>query len=335
MEVDGETRDDAKDREIQENLPFVEKYRPNSLDEIISHTEIIETLNKFVEEKKLPHLLFHGPPGTGKTTAILAIAKKMYGKNYSRMIMELNASDERGIGVVRDKIKSFCATQQIMNSGIKLVILDECDAITSAAQFALRRIVEKYTRTTRFCLICNYVSKIIPALQSRCTRFRFRPLKTEHIKTKLNEICVSEKLNIDNKSQNAIVSLSEGDMRKVLNILESTSLAHDKITEGDVFSCTGRPSPDDIDIILQSLLKDDFKKALEIFLDVKQSKWLTLSDIVKDLHKSVMKTGIPEKRKIYLVIRLSDIEQRIAIGWNEKLQVASIVGAFTEIRTFK
>ena len=296
MEVDGDSRDE-KEKEIQENLPFVEKYRPNSLEEIVSHTEIIETLTKFVDEKKLPHLLLHGPPGTGKTTAILAIAKKMYGKNYSRMILELNASDERGIGVVRDKIKSFCATQQIMNSGIKLVVLDEWDAITSAAQFALRRIVEKYTRTTRFWLICNYVSKIIPALQSRCTKFRFRPLKTEHIKTKLDEICTAEKLAINEKAKNAIISLSEGDMRKVLNVLESAALAHDKIAESDVFSCTGRPSPDDIDTILQSLLKDDYKKSLETFMDVKQSKCLTLSDIVKDLHKSVMKSGIPEKKE--------------------------------------
>ena len=125
----------------------------------------------------MPHLLFHGPPGTGKTSCIVAIAKHLYGPDkYKNMILELNASDDRGINVVREQIKSFCSTQQLMSKGIKLVILDECDSMTSAAQFALRRIVEKYTRTTRFCLICNYVSKIIPALQSRCTRFRFGPL---------------------------------------------------------------------------------------------------------------------------------------------------------------
>ncbi len=165
----------------RDHLPFVEKFRPSSLDDIVSHTEIISTVTKFVDEKKLPHLLFHGPPGTGKTSSIIAIAKKMFGKNYKNSTLELNASDERGIDVVRNQIKSFCATQQIMSKGIKLVILDECDAITSSAQFALRRIIEKYTKTTRFCLICNYVSKIIPALQSRCTRFRFSPLSPEHV----------------------------------------------------------------------------------------------------------------------------------------------------------
>lgn len=129
-------------------LPFVEKYRPNSLDDIISHTEIIDTVKKFIETKKLPHLLFHGPPGTGKTSSILAVAKDMFGPTYKNNILELNASDDRGIDVVRNQIKSFCATQQIMSKGLKLVILDECDAITSSAQFALRRVIEKYTKTT-------------------------------------------------------------------------------------------------------------------------------------------------------------------------------------------
>ena len=172
----------------REHLPFVEKFRPDSLADIVSHREIIDTVTKFVDEKKLPHLLFHGPPGTGKTSPIIAIARKMFGARYKNSVLELNASDERGIDVVRNQIKSFCATQQIMSKGIKLVILDECDAVTSSAQFALRRIIEKYTKTTRFCLICNYVSKIIPALQSRCTRFRFSPLAPEHVSQRLDEI---------------------------------------------------------------------------------------------------------------------------------------------------
>eukprot|EP00349_Pseudokeronopsis_sp_Brazil_P003109 CAMPEP_0202957702 /NCGR_PEP_ID=MMETSP1396-20130829/2088_1 /ASSEMBLY_ACC=CAM_ASM_000872 /TAXON_ID= /ORGANISM="Pseudokeronopsis sp., Strain Brazil" /LENGTH=158 /DNA_ID=CAMNT_0049675341 /DNA_START=6 /DNA_END=482 /DNA_ORIENTATION=+ len=146
-------------------LPFVEKYRPDDLSQIISHHDIVETIQKFIKERKMPHLLFHGPPGTGKTSCIQAIAKHLYGaQNYKNMILELNASDDRGINVVRDQIKSFCSTQQLMSKGIKLVILDECDSMTNQAQMALRRIVEKYTKNTRFCLICNYISKIIPAL---------------------------------------------------------------------------------------------------------------------------------------------------------------------------
>jgi len=149
----------------------------------------------------MPHLLFHGPPGTGKTSCMIAIAKELHGAtNYKHMTLELNASDDRGINVVRDQIKSFCSTQQLMSRGIKLVILDECDSMTSAAQFALRRIVEKYSKTTRFCLICNYVAKVIPALQSRCTRFRFGPLNDVAVTSKLAEVCYKEGLIVNEQA---------------------------------------------------------------------------------------------------------------------------------------
>ena len=196
----------------------------------------------------MPHLLFHGPPGTGKTSCMIAIAKEIYGAKYYRnMTLELNASDDRGINVVRDQIKSFCSTQQLMSRGVKLVILDECDSMTSAAQFALRRskwddklinnclVVEKYSKTTRFCLICNYVAKIIPALQSRCTRFRFGPLNDQSVSIKLDEVCKSEEILLDDEASAAIVRLAGGDMRKVLNILESCSMAHREISTTNIY----------------------------------------------------------------------------------------------------
>lgn len=151
------------------NLPWVEKYRPNALKELISHEDIIRTIRKFISQDKLPHLLFYGPPGTGKTSTILACAKEIYKtKEFNSMVLELNASDDRGIGVVRGQILSFASTRTIFNSGYKLVILDEADSMTNDAQNALRRIIEKFTDNVRFCLICNYLSKIIPAIQSRC-----------------------------------------------------------------------------------------------------------------------------------------------------------------------
>ena len=174
-------------------LPWVEKYRPNSLDDLIAHEEIITILNKLIESNKLPHLLFHGPPGTGKTSTIIACAKKMYGPSYSSMTLELNASDDRGIDVVREQIKEFAGTKKLFSTGVKLIILDEADAMTQDAQSALRRVIEKYTSNTRFCMICNYVNKIMPALQSRCTRFRFAPLRPEQITSRLQDICVAEK----------------------------------------------------------------------------------------------------------------------------------------------
>lgn len=153
------------------NLPWVEKYRPNALQELISHEDIINTIRRFISEDKLPHLLFYGPPGTGKTSTILACAKELYSpREFSSMVLELNASDDRGINVVRGQVLNFASTRTIFNSGFKLVILDEADSMTQDAQNALRRIIEKFTENVRFCLICNYLSKIIPALQSRYER---------------------------------------------------------------------------------------------------------------------------------------------------------------------
>jgi replication factor C subunit 3/5 len=179
----------------KENLPWVEKYRPENLIDLISHRDIISTIMRFVDEKRLPHLLLYGPPGTGKTSLVLALARQMYGTlNYKSMILELNASDDRGIDVIREQIITFAGTKQMFNSGIiKLIILDEADSMTQPAQAALRRVIEKYTKNVRFCIICNYVSKIIPAIQSRCTKFRFGPLEREQMSRRLKHVINSEK----------------------------------------------------------------------------------------------------------------------------------------------
>lgn len=282
-------------------------------------------------------MLFHGPPGTGKTSCIIAIAKQLYSPTtYRNMVLELNASDDRGINVVREQIKSFCSTQQLMSKGIKLVILDECDSMTSAAQFALRRIIEKYIKTTRFCLICNYVSKIIPALQSRCTRFRFGPLESTQVKQKTIEIAQAEALQIEDPAVNAIVRLSGGDMRKVLNIMESCALAHhDGITEQIVFDVTGRPSNQDVKELYEALTAARFDQALELFMLKKRTKSLALEDILGELHQQVMRTQISDQQKMYVVKRMAEIEHRLAQGCPEKPQIASLIGAFTEIRAIR
>ncbi|CAB1320166.1 unnamed protein product, partial [Coregonus sp. 'balchen'] len=235
----------------------VEKYRPQTLDDLISHKDILSTIQKFISEDRLPHLLFYGPPGTGKTSSILACAKQLYkDKEFSAMVLE----------------------------GFKLVILDEADAMTRDAQNALRRVIEKYTENTRFCLICNYLSKIIPALQSRCTRFRFGPLSQDQMIPRLEYVIERESTDVTPDGMKAIVTLSSGDMRRSLNILQSTSMAYGKVTEDNVYTCTGHPLRSDIANILDWSLNKDFTSAYNLILQLKTLKGLALHDILTEVH---------------------------------------------------
>ena len=191
--VGGESGEPSLKRLKQERTdaarPWVEKYRPSTLDDLVAHKEIIGVLRRLIQADKLPHTLLYGPPGTGKTSTILAAARDMYGANFKAMTLELNASDDRGIDVVRNQIKEFAGTRRLFSRGIKLIILDEADMMTNDAQFALRRVIEKYTSNARFCLICNYANKIIPALQSRCTKFRFAPLAPDQVRGRATQGC--------------------------------------------------------------------------------------------------------------------------------------------------
>jgi len=198
------------------NLPWIEKYRPNSLDEIIDHNEKINTLRNLIKKRELTHLLFYGLPGSGKTSLILACAREMYGDQYRRYILELNASDERGIDTIRKKIPNFVKTA---SNQIRLVILDEADALTGDAQSALRRVIEKYSKNSRFCLICNNINKIIPGLQSRCTKMRFGHLNADAIKPKLKIIIEKEKVNITDEAIDRLITLNK-DFRQILNTLQ-------------------------------------------------------------------------------------------------------------------
>merc|ERR1712156_78957 len=198
------------------NVTWVEKYRPGALQDLISHDDIVKTIRKFISQDKLPHMLFYGPPGTGKTSTILACAKEIYSpQQFNSMVLELNASDDRGIGIVRGQILNFASTRTIFNKGYKLIILDEADAMTNDAQNALRRIIEKFTDNVRFCMICNYLSKIIPAPQSRCTRFRFGPLQENQIVPRLEHVATTENVNVTEDGKKALIALSGGDMGKV------------------------------------------------------------------------------------------------------------------------
>ncbi|KAF8073115.1 RFC3 [Scenedesmus sp. PABB004] len=350
--------------------PWVEKYRPKSLDDVAAHKEIIDTsarpraprrcrachgarggaaarrggaaaptaaphtaVKKLTSENRLPHLLLYGPPGTGKTSTILAVARSMYGAALPNMTLELNASDDRGIDVVRQQIQDFASTRSVFSTKFKLVILDECDAMTRDAQFALRRVIEKYTRNTRFCLICNYVSKIIPALQSRCTRFRFPPLDEDNVRDRLQHVVDAEGVNMGPGGMDALIRLGCGDMRRTLNILQSAHMACEVVDETSVYLTTGNPLPSDIEAVINWLLNEPFVTAFQSIAKLQVDRGVALVDIVRELHPWMFSIdALPPRVRITLVDKLADIEHRLAYGCSEALQLGALVAAFALVR---
>lgn len=296
-------------------------------------------MRKFVYEGKLPHLLFYGPPGTGKTTTIMALAKEIYGPHYKNMVLELNASDDRGIDVVRNQIKSFASTMQIFNRGFKLIILDEADAMTSVAQNSLRRIIEKYTKNTRFCILANYAHKLNPALVSRCTRFRFLPILSSAIHERLKDVEAQEKLKIEPDAESALIQLSYGDMRKALNVLQachaSLDISLDSIDKEAIFECIGAPDPHDIDNVLNSVLQDDWTTSFLTVEKYKKQKGLALIDIIQSFVDKLNKLQLKPKTRIELLKGLCDIEYTISRGGNEKIHSSAMVGTIKSAIEFE
>ncbi|KAJ1446649.1 replication factor C subunit 5 [Pelagophyceae sp. CCMP2097] len=313
--------------------PWVEKYRPSSLDELVAHKEIISVLKRLIHANKLPHLLLYGPPGTGKTSTIVAAAKDMYGKAYKSMTLELNASDDRGIDVVRNEVKEFASSKRLFSTGVKLIILDEADMMTNDAQAALRRVIEKYTTNCRFCLVCNYVNKIIPALQSRCTKFRFAPLAPDQVRGRVQMIAQDEKLVMADKALEALLELGCGDMRRILNILQATSVAYpDEITYDSLFVVTGNPLPSDIDAIYAALLNETFKDARRRCEVLCATRGYALADVVHLVGAKVLDTRFPAHLKAAILDKLSDVEYRSSFATDERLQLSSFVAAFVAAR---
>jgi replication factor C subunit 3/5 len=317
-------------------LPWIEKYRPNNFDDIVAHTEIVKTLKEFILKKQLPHLLLYGPPGTGKTSIIVSSAKALYGENYSLMVIEINASEERGIEVVRNKIKDFIITKGVFlnkNSPMfKLVILDEADAMTSDAQSMLRSVIEKYTENVRFCLICNYIKKINPAIKSRCTTFKFSPIPKKEIKLRINKINEELKLDITKDGIEKIIKISNGDMRKVINILQSTSMIYDVINEKNVSMCLGYPNDLDTKKIYKYLVNKKFSDAyLEISKIIKINGY-SLKDIIDELSDIVINEFINLKidNNIFynIVTKLKTIEHNITLCPSEEIQLLGIIAIF-------
>lgn len=319
-------------------LPWIEKYRPKSLNDILSHHDIVTSMKNFIKTSSLPNILFHGPPGTGKTSVITACIKEIYGKDINTMVMDLNASEERGIDTVRVRIKKFVTCENVFakkNHKFKIVILDEIDSMTDDAQCILRKIIEENTKNARFCLICNYFNKINEALRSRCICFKFRPLKKENIIQKIEHIIEEENLDLDKNAINTLINRSKGDMRKVLNILQSTSMLDKKIRSDTINNCIGYPLKSQMKYILEELLhNNDREKASYNVKDYIIDNSISLADVIIELHEYFYNhieqydpTTIAE-----LFIKLKYIDINLSYNTNMKLDIIALVYAVGQIK---
>lgn len=310
---------------------WVEKYRPAAVSEIVGQKEVVERLKGYLKSRNLPNMLFAGPPGTGKTTAALALSKELFKENWKANFLELNASDERGIDVVRGKIKSFARTLSI-GSDFKIIFLDEADALTRDAQHALRRTMEKYTNTCRFVLSCNYSSKIIEPLQSRCAIFRFRPLKSEDILERLNHISRLEGLKIDADGIEAILYVAEGDLRKAINFLQSAAAFGKKIDSELIYSVVARARPLDIREIMNLAISGKFLESRKKLRELVIKYGMAGEDVISQLHKEVFNLDISEKQKVEMMDKIGEYDFRIKEGGNELIQLEALLAQFLKLK---
>ncbi|PIN98527.1 MAG: replication factor C small subunit [Candidatus Diapherotrites archaeon CG10_big_fil_rev_8_21_14_0_10_31_34] len=314
----------------EDGLPWVEKYRPKKLNEVVGQGEITKRLESYVQKKSLPNLLFSGPAGIGKTSSAVSLANELYDKGFERNFLELNASDERGIDVVRKTIKDFARTMAF-DTDFKIIFLDESDALTADAQQALRRTMEKFTKTCRFVLSCNYSSRLIEPLQSRCVIFRFKPLNSKDIENRLIEIAKIEGLELEKDSLKAITYVAQGDLRKAINVLQASSAVDSKIKSNTIFTVSSKAKPEEIKELIKLSLAKKFLEAREK-LDVLLYEYgMSGEDLVLQLYRELI--DMPEeelsgKTKIELLDKIGETNFRIVEGANERIQLEALIAQF-------
>ena len=307
---------------------WIEKYRPKKLDDIVGQVEVIKRLKSYVQTRNLPHLLFSGPPGVGKTASAICVVRELFGEDWTNNFTELNASDERGIDVVRTKIKNFARISPLGDAEFKIIFLDEADALTSDAQSALRRTMEKYTSTCRFILSCNYSSKIIEPIQSRCAVYRFRPISTEAVEERLAHIAKEEGANLTDDGMDAIKYVAAGDMRRAINALQAAAMLDKTVDMDAIYKSTATARPEEVQELVKFSLEGDFMKARGMLDKLLIEQGLSGEDIIGQIFRGMMDMTIPDKLKVDLIDRIGEIDFRMAEGANERIQLEALIAHF-------
>ena len=312
-----------------ENALWTEKYRPGDFSDIKGQKEIVKRVKAFVEQQNLPHLMFAGPAGVGKSTLAIVTAKKLFGQQWRQNFLELNASDTRGIDTIRVNVKDFARTKSIGNVPFKIIFLDEADALTREAQQAMRRTMENFAQTCRFILSCNYSSKIIEPIQSRCVVFRFKQLDKKDVLEIIDNIAKQEKLKIDEKAKESLYEISEGDCRKLENILQSCAAIASHITDDLAHSMASVAKPKEIREVLELALKNRFIEARNKLLDLMLNYGLAGIDVIKQIQKEILELNIDNKSKMVLIEKCGEIEFRMTEGSDEFVQLEALLSQFT------
>ncbi len=312
-----------------EDQIWIEKYRPRALDDVLGQDEIVRRLKSYVRTRNLPHLLFAGPPGVGKTACAICIARELYGEEaWHSNFTELNASDERGIDIVRSKIKNFARTAPLGEAHFKIIFLDEADQLTSDAQSALRRTMEQYSGTCRFILSCNYSSRIIEPIQSRCAVYRFRPISEKAIEKKVHQVAKQEHLHLAKDGLDAIKYIARGDLRRAINALQAAAVLGSEINAEAIYQITATARPEEVRELVELALKGDFMKAREK-LDILLIEYgLSGEDIVSQIHRTIFDLPVKDEVKVRLIDRLGEVDFRLTEGASERIQLEALLAHF-------
>ncbi|MBI2446066.1 replication factor C small subunit [Candidatus Micrarchaeota archaeon] len=306
-------------------IPWVEKYRPQMLADVVGQETAVQRLKAYVKQKNVPHLLFAGPAGTGKTTCALALARELYGDDFRGSFLELNASDERGIDVVRGKIKDFARTLALQDVPFKLIFLDEADALTQDAQQALRRTMEQYSKSCRFILNANYSSRIIEPIQSRCAVFRFMPLTAQQSASLAEKVAAAEHVKLEKGAPEAIASVAQGDARRVLNVLQAAAAMGKSVSEDDILKVSAMARPKEVAEMVQMAWKGRFSESRALLDQLIIQYGLSGEDIIKQTYREIVSLDVPDSIKVHLVDRVGEYSFRLSEGADERIQLEALL----------